>query len=775
MTDAVYAVTLPCLREGLAQGLMAAGLLLLCTVGVAKGAEDGSYTIGQTAAPQVVVRDTPSEFSVYPGRPRLFFRDTDLPTIRARIAGSHQEEWQWLVGLADRMVERDPETCARKPKAWQPGRNTTFVAVVTGEESYREWALRWADLMIEAGPDEGPDDNYRGRLMSLAIVYDWLYPWLDEGQKTRLRDSIIAHIERNWYFAERPNFIGGHSRWGNFALAAGLLAVITERPDLQPRLRRVRENWLQGYHPAQGWIAVDGGYHMGWAYGASYTKVRNHAVWSSATDECVYYPWRGQLPYFWIYGDRGDGIFHGGGDNFSNTSTGDWGSLVVAAGVLKNPHAAWYVQNLSERSSYRDRFWDVLYGDKSVKPLAPDDAANPLPLSRHFQHAGVVLMRDRWDDRSTLLHFKCSDFISINHHHRDENAFTLSYRGRLAIDSGSYQKGSSYGAPHWHNYFTRTIAHNSITVFDPEESFGEISSGPRSNDGGQKWISDVKTLDDILPDGYAALEGITSYADEGSYAFAVGDATRAYSDHKLARFSRSMVYLREPTGWERPIIVVFDDVAATKAEYRKRFLLHSVDEPDVEAPLIEIREGDGKLFCTTLLPQDAQFEKIGGPGRRYWVNDRNWDLDFEGMDAEAISDIHKWTGEWRVEISPPTPSTEDHFLHVLAVSDRDRPTAPPKADLVQSEALVGALVDGDAVLFNRATEALSSAAYRLHVPGAGTHLLLGVAPSRPWALRASDRTLAQATSTSGGSVRFIIPPDARRELSFTAETTPGRG
>ena len=121
MTNAVYAVTLPCLREGLAQGLMAAGLLLLCTVGVAKGAEDGSYTIGQTAAPQVVVRDTPSEFSVYPGHPRLFFRDTDLPTIRARIAGSHQEEWQWLVGLADRMVERDPEPYAPSPRRGSRG------------------------------------------------------------------------------------------------------------------------------------------------------------------------------------------------------------------------------------------------------------------------------------------------------------------------------------------------------------------------------------------------------------------------------------------------------------------------------------------------------------------------------------------------------------------------------------------------------------------------------------------------------------------------------
>ena len=50
-------------------------------------------------------------------------------------------------------------------------------------------------------------------------------------------------------------------------------------------------------------------------------------------------------------------------------------------------------------------------------------------------------------------------------------SFTLSYRGRLAIDSGSYEKGSGYGSVHWHNYFTRTLAHNSITVFDPGESF----------------------------------------------------------------------------------------------------------------------------------------------------------------------------------------------------------------------------------------------------------------------------------------------------------------
>ena len=212
--------------------------------------------------------------------------------------------------IESRLLKQDPAKYAQGSylKGWKYGRNAAFVAAITDQERYLEWAIRWARFMAETGP-EGNDDQYRGRLMSMAVAYDWLYQRLSDEEKKMLQAAIVQHIEKNWYFAERPNFSGGHSRWGNFSLASGLLAVVTELPELKDKLMRVRENWLYGYHPLQAWVAMDGGYHMGWTYSHPYLAARNHCIWSSATNECTYYPWREKLPYFWIYGDRGDGTY----------------------------------------------------------------------------------------------------------------------------------------------------------------------------------------------------------------------------------------------------------------------------------------------------------------------------------------------------------------------------------------------------------------------------------------------------------------------------------
>ena len=48
----------------------------------------------------------------------------------------------------------------------------TPVAAITGEG---KWALSWAEFMADTAPKVN-DDDYRGRLMSLAVAYDWLYP-----------------------------------------------------------------------------------------------------------------------------------------------------------------------------------------------------------------------------------------------------------------------------------------------------------------------------------------------------------------------------------------------------------------------------------------------------------------------------------------------------------------------------------------------------------------------------------------------------------------------
>ncbi len=70
-----------------------------------------------------------------------------------------------------------------------------------------------ADLLAAADPNQDKtDDDYRGRLMSLAVAYDWLHADLSEARREQYRRAIAAHVERQWYFAQRTNFVSGHPK-----------------------------------------------------------------------------------------------------------------------------------------------------------------------------------------------------------------------------------------------------------------------------------------------------------------------------------------------------------------------------------------------------------------------------------------------------------------------------------------------------------------------------------------------------------------------------------
>jgi hypothetical protein len=637
-------------------------LLLLASFAASAQA---TYRIGQPEIPQVEIKKDAADFRVYPGHPRLFFRDTDLPAIRERIRGDFASDWKEMTAELDRKAfARPPADFAQGGylKEWSIGRNVTFVAAVTGEARYVKWAKDWSAALAAAGP-VGTDPEYRGRLQCLAIAYDWLFPVLDQGERDVLAKAIFAHLDRAWHFAAQANFIGNHSRWGNFTLAAGLLALVTEHPELHEKLLQVRSLWVDGYFPAQGWIAEEGGYHMGWAYSGAYLTGSIHYAWSTATNECVFFPWQAKLPWFWIYGRQGDGMYPNRGDAY--TVTNDLNGhhsdlLMIGAGVLKDSRAAWAMKDGF------DRFPVILYGDKHVKRLAPDAPEDPLPLSRIFRHAGVAIARDRWDDRTTLLQFSSAPFYSTNHLHRDANSFTLHYRGHLAIDSGVYDETAGpnrggYGGVHWRNYFTRTIAHNAIVVFDPAQKMTVLGE-PVSNDGGQVFRRDPVTLQDIQPGGFAALDGITRFVTTDHYTYASGDATKAYDPARVSLAQREIVYLRAKSR-EHPVVVVFDRVESTRPEFEKHFLLHTVEQPVVRGKITVTENNGGRLSCVTLLPQDAKLELIGGPGKEAWVDGKNypWNPDTKLRSREP--------GAWRLEVSPGAARRQDYFLHVLFVDD----------------------------------------------------------------------------------------------------------
>jgi hypothetical protein len=650
------------------------------------------YRIGQTEVPAPLIRET-TAFQVYPQHPRLYFRDTDKAALQKRIAGDFRPEWDGMRAMLERTVLSHPASDFAQGthlKAWQPARDVAFVAAITGEKKYLVWAREWAAALAAAGP-VGNDSEYRGRLQSLAVAYDWLYPWLSAGEKHAIQEAIVAHVEKCWSFAEgKTNYVSGHSRWGNFALAAGLLAVVSEKPELREKLLMVRNHWINGYFPAQGWIANEGGYHMGWAYSAAYLTGDIHVVWSSATNDCVFFPWEAKLPLFWIYGKQGDGFYPNTGDAYTvhDDVSSERVMLLIAEGIFKDPHAAWLLQPSD------DHFAEILYGDKRVRPMAPDAPGAVLPLSRQFGHSGVVVVRDRWDRDTTLLQFRSVPFYSTNHHHRDENSFTLHYRGPLAIDSGFYDEGGAgtqkggYGGVHWNNYFTRTVAHNAIVVYDPAQKMSLYGS-EISNDGGQVFRSEPETVDDLRSGGSAHLDGITHYQATPDYTAISGDASKAYDPDRVRVAQREMVYLRG-TSRPHPLVVVFDRVESTKPEFEKHFLLHTVNHPLVQGNVTVAENNGGRLSCVTLLPENAKLEVIGGPGKEAWVDGKNYPWNPPVRPRVGIE-----PGAWRLEVSPAAQQTRDYFLQVLFVDDATAPAVNPRdVRLIKREGQVEVQVDG---------------------------------------------------------------------------------
>ena len=317
--------------------------------------------------------------------------------------------------------------------------------------------------------------------------------------------------------------------------------------------------------------------------------------------------------------------------------------------------------------------WDIIFRDGLVKAKSPTDVG--LPLAYHFgstdsgppiqpdfpegrpEGAGVVVMRSSWDDpEGALLWFKASSYYLI-HSHRDQGSFQVYKKGWLAIDSGQYEETSHLG-----NYTLRTVAHNSLLVYRPEEDLGKDKVSPvwtgYSNDGGQRWVHPTLTAAEAKDTAHY-LGGVNKFESvSGIYDYVHADITRAYNSvyvtddghkPKVSLVTRSLFFLRPDE-----YIVVFDRGISTKAEYPKRWLLHSIYRPELDGTesfngiipysdripgkpkgvrlagnkrggisestdtaIVTIRgwnfgPSDGRLICRTLLPENHITRIVGG-------------------------------------------------------------------------------------------------------------------------------------------------------------------
>ena len=529
----------------------------------------------------------------------------------------------------------------------------------------------------------------------LAVAYDWLYPRWSDTQRMQLRKKLVEGCDYLIKLIRDDRLSPYNVILYNAplqALMACSIAIYRDDPRGDAIMAFTNDFWKNRVLPV--WRQVmgrNGGWHEGGEYvgiGIGQAIYELPAMWRSATGEDIFSSEpeiRGFLDFL-VYRTRPDGTHFRWGD-------GSWFDRLVPdrmALALEYGDAAAYSLRPPPRAPVPSA-WP--WGPLTNRLLYDQAARTRLPLERLFDGIGMLVARSDWSPDATYVTFKAGDNF-WSHSHLDQGAFTIYKGGALAIDSGFY--GPHYGSDHHMNYSYQTIAHNTITVTDPSDTVPDPAKNgktrPIANDGGQRrigsgWGVEAAPIDRAEWETKRNIYHTASMGpllDQDGLVVVATDITPAYTNSRsgtgaFSARTRRVERFWRIFGYDRvdDVVVVFDQVTATKASFRKRWLLHTLQMPQVTpdgfrvsvAPVDRLGHEGGQLTAKVLLPKHALIKVIGGPGFQFFVDGKNYD------ESDKLENIIKKLGPnrsepgaWRIELSPPAQEIKDSFLVVLMPS-----------------------------------------------------------------------------------------------------------
>lgn len=678
--------------------------------------------------------------------PRLYLRSSDIPELRERL--KNPEIKKTIAKIQKLGVDRTPEEEAKAPdksgfRYYAEMRGVTSRVQLEALDYLLNKKKSVARKAIVAMLDTLRNTNYGKKgdlsrasgqmLMCGAMVYDWCYDQMKDSEKKAYINEFvrISKTMECGYPPKNTEPIAGHSsEWMVMRdMLSAAIAIYDEFPEMY---NHVMTMLCRDYIPVRNYVYAGHNYHQGTSYANVRFSNDLFSLWilDRMGAGAVYDPAQQFVMYDFLYRRRPDGMVLPAGD----VNPGIGGSYglpaMLAYSYYKDPYLA-YEYKRNTKIDNHCLIFDVLWRDYTIEPKSPET----LPLTKYSGTPyGWMIARTGWDKNSVIAEMKINEHFVGNHQHMDGGAFQIYYKGPLAIDAGAYHGTSGgYNSAHNKNFFKRTVAHNSLLVFDPNEKFASWNYGGTDktefadNDGGQRMPGDrwetCRSFADLLSDEYTTgqvlAHGIGGDYMAPEYSYLSGDITKAYSD-KVKEVKRSFVFLNLKSEKVPAAMVVFDKVVSKNAEFKKHWLLHSIEEPQVSENGIIIKrtkDGDsGMLSNTVLLPakENLDMQVIGGKGKEFWVNGTN----YANAPQAGRPDPRNERGEWRVEVSPSAPANEDYFLNVIQVADNNC-NELHKASLLKGENLVGAVIADRIVTFSKDGETINGKA-EMDVQGNGT-------------------------------------------------------
>ena len=631
---------------------------------------------------------------------------------------------------------------------------------LTRQDAYAERAL--AEMRTKRVAAGGKASRSWVDYTRWALAFDWVFDYrgFDHALKDRvageLRDGAASMLAT-------PDFADpGQLSYHNYALrylslAAFATAAVGDYPNCDQRCKSWRETIeksLDNILDISDIVSPEGSYHESLDYmritWASMVLLAELQRTTTGTDPAHQFSVFRNIGNTYLYKLLPDGTPSREGDNeYPVLDSRDTAVLGYAVNRFKDPYSAWFLR----KSGFFSKDWvlpvlEFLWDDPEVTSVDPGQASEKeLPRQRFFPGVGHLVMRDGWTPQSTWIEFDCGSYFA-KHQHLDQNQITIYHRGYLAIDSGADYTDTE--SPHYLNYYRRTVAHNSVLVYDPAERFfWSDNLLPAANDGGQRmdsaryWNtirsrSDWERTRDLWDIGSMRVVDYVA----GQYHYAMGDASHAYSRAKLRRFTREVLYVPGHN-----VLFVFDRVVSNNPSFRKAWLLHGVNPPSVDqdggrgapgaqefhnAKSFRFSEGTGELLVHALLPKERMITRRGGTGHEFytagddhggeWGTGENWPLEpaegaalpddpklrrmwklFWGEDFNKILTSNRENvvpGGWRIEVAPSVAAEEDNFLHVFEIGEQGK-IGQRRVELLDGVNFQGAAFEhGPMVLFS---------------------------------------------------------------------------
>ena len=613
-------------------------------------------------------------------------------------------------------------------------------------------------------------------IYTAAIVYDWCFDLLEDGEGTQIVEKSLelasVYTEMGWPPVKQSGW-GGHGSENSLLrdlLALGI-ATYDEYPDIyNVSAGRITDEYIGPrkvfFSAHKSLYGTDYGVYRGKhdiACALLFKAIGVDNIWE--TSDYQY------MPYWYIYAERGDGYFLEDGDGRENQAYGRYkrydptymahgvGSL-FSDGYLK----AYSDKLLSDRvnsSAFNERMSYEIYGDHVESIIAnnydlEEKDLTELEYSKYFPYpGGAYIARTGWDENSMVVSMKINPLSIADHNHLDAGGFQIYYKGNLATDSGYYQglseenalnlsneTGNTYyqnyfGGTYHQAYYRQTIAHNCMLIENTETPDTEFVNGWDAeekgfslNKGGQKSNSKGDAVypdnpEDIITDETLNTSKVLAYGQEEGvqdpdYTYLKGDLSGAYPSDTVSAYERSFMFLNFKNEDIPGALIVFDHVVAKESSYKRTYLLHGVNAPEIDGNRVTLTRSEkdvapsttaegydynGKLINDTLLPENATIKKVGETQDDYIISDTvNLRTKYVGTNTSVNEG-----GGIRTEITDNSNSKMSYFLNVMQVSDADSEVQPLTSTLIDNmDYHYGVEIYDRVVLFGKTKDRISS-------------------------------------------------------------------